>query len=414
MSAPSSPWLNIIGVGEQGFGVLPPEVLELAHRAQAIFGPSRFRKEIERDYGKKYHPWQAPFSAMVEQVVARRGSPTLVLASGDPNWFGIGASLVKFIGRDEFAVRPHLSSFQLAAARLHWPLQHVETISLHARPAENLHPHIQPRARILALTSDRTTLAQVCNILTRRGFSGSRLWVLENLGARNEKISALSVAEKNIPEIGDFYVLAIECVADDNAQILPRTPGLPDEVFEHDGQITKRQVRAVTLCALAPVPGALLWDVGAGSGSIGIEWMRAAPGARAICFEKDPGRCQTIARNGSNLGVPALEVVAGDARDNLGGRPAPDAIFLGGNVADEVLFSALWQALKPGGRLVANVVTLSARAALFARQQRLGGSLCELGVSTLRTIGSATTLAPALPVTQWSVQKPFSGRKAEG
>ena len=409
------PWLHIIGCGEGELPALPA--------AQTIIGPSRLIERLavrtplppagEGDHaehggggGPTLEPWRsAKLETMLAQLLDHRGTPTIVLASGDPLWFGIGATLTRHLDPAEYRIAPHASSFQYAAARLRWPLQHVATLSLHGRPAELIHPHIAPGNRILALTSDAATAPHVAKLLCERGYSRSMLTLLENLGGPAERVTTAEALGFSLAP-GDFYVLAVDCAADPGAPLLSTVPGLPDETFLNDGQLTKRDVRAASLARLAPYPGALLWDVGAGCGSVAIEWLRAARDARAIAFERDGERLQMIAVNADRLGVPTLRIESGDAPDSLIGMPAPDAIFLGGAVADETLFHACWTALRRGGRLVANAVTLDAEQALYARHARLGGELVRIDVATLDHIGPHRALRPRLPVTQWAVTKP--------
>jgi precorrin-6Y C5,15-methyltransferase (decarboxylating) len=419
-----SPWLHIIGVGEGGASALPAQLQALVSGAQIVLGPQRFLisltpTSISSPQGggmaaarvgvspphQTLIPWSSPLSAMLGQVEALRGTPTVILATGDPSWFGIGATLARHLDPAEFAIHPHPSAFQLAAARLRWPLQHVATISLHGRPPETLHPHLLPGNRIVALTSDATTLAAVQSILKARGYAQSILTVLENLGGPAERITTAPASNFTTP-IGDFYTLAIDCVADPGAPILSPIPGLPDDAFLSDGQLTKRDIRAATLARLAPFPNALLWDIGAGSGSVAIEWMRAARNAKAIAFERDVERLRMIAANAAALGVPSLAIVAGEAPQSLAGQPAPDAIFLGGDVGNEPLFVAAWAALKPGGRFVANAITIDGEQALYARQSRLGGELVRLEISVLDTVGAHRVLRPRMAVTQWLGIKP--------
>lgn len=440
-------WLHIVGVGEGGVGELPAPTRLLVSFAEAVIGPQRFLQGLEPIIDSHPHPelsspdqvkqrsleavarallddgedepgvtdigdgrvlieWQPPVDNMVRQVLALRGKPTVVLASGDPMWFGIGATLAPQLDPEEFVVHPLASSFQLAAARLHWPLQHVATLSLHARPAETIHPHILPGNRVLALTSDAGTAQQVAELLVARGYGQSLLTVLENLGGPEERITGTVAELFDARTIGDFYVLGVDCVADQSAPLLPPVPGLPDEAFVSDGQLTKREVRAATLARLAPYPGALLWDVGAGCGSVAIEWMRAARDAAAIAFEREGERLQMIAVNAAALGTPGLRIENGEAPGSLAGMPAPDAIFLGGAVADDQLFRSCWEALKPGGRLVANAVTLDGVAALYRRQAWLGGELVRYDVSVLDQVGAQSVLRPRMAVTQWAVVKP--------
>jgi precorrin-6Y C5,15-methyltransferase (decarboxylating) len=303
-------------------------------------------------------------------------------------------------------VYPHPSSFSLAAARLGWPLQDVLALSLHGRPLDLIRPHLHPGARILALTSDEHGPAALAKLLTEAGFGISIVTVLEALGGPSETVRTNVAMSFGLTDINPLNICAISVVALPGARILPLTPGLDDALFEHDGQLTKREIRAATLAKLAPYPGALLWDVGAGCGSIGIEWVRAARDAQAIAFEREGERLQMIAVNAAALGVPSLRIENGDAPDSLAGMPTPDAIFLGGAVADDALFHACWTALRAGGRLVANAVTLEAEQALYARQARLGGDLCRIDVAVLDAIGPHRALRPRRPVTQWSVTKP--------
>jgi precorrin-6Y C5,15-methyltransferase (decarboxylating) len=413
-------WLTIVGVGADGQPA--PEGESALADAQIVLGSERLLGRSTFSHGgekegaapsgldsrgqRKVEVWRPGLAAMLDQVTACRGTPTAVLATGDPMWFGIGATLARHLDPAEFAVHAAPSAFQLAAARLGWPLQHVATMSLHGRPVEGLHPHVLPGNRILALTSDRTTIAGAAALLVARGYGPSRLVVLEHLGGPAERLTETTAAAFDPAAIGDFHVLAIDCVADSGAALLPPLPGLPDDAFAHDGQLTKREVRAVTLARLAPYPGALLWDVGAGCGSIAIEWLRAARDARAMAFERDTARCALIAANAISLGTPGLTVVSGEAPAALAGAAAPDAVFIGGGVADPALFAACWAALRPGGRLVANAVTLAGEQALCERQARLGGELVRLEISVLASLGGAQAMRPRLPVTQWAVVKP--------
>ncbi|WDR06594.1 precorrin-6y C5,15-methyltransferase (decarboxylating) subunit CbiE [Devosia rhodophyticola] len=396
-----SKWLDIVGVGEHGLANLPPGVQAIVAAADTIIGPPRFA-----DGDPRHVPWQSPLSAMLDQIDAQRGKPTLILATGDPMWFGIGATLAKRYGRDEIAIHTHPSAFQLAAARLLWPLQHVATISLHGRPSEIIHAHIQPGNRILALTSDRSTANSVAEILVDRGYGASLMTALENLGAANERISHADAEHFEAATIGDFYVLAIDCVASDGAALLPSVPGLPDQAFVSDGQLTKREVRAASLAKLAPFPCAMLWDVGAGCGSIAIEWLRSARDCQAIAFEKSATRLQLIATNAEALGTPQLRIESGDALSNLNGKPMPDAIFLGGDVGNRALFDGCWEALRPGGRLLANAVTVEGEVALFERQLSLGGDIVRIETAVLDQIGRHRVLRPRMAVTQYLVTKP--------
>jgi precorrin-6B C5,15-methyltransferase / cobalt-precorrin-6B C5,C15-methyltransferase len=404
-------WLTIIGFGEGELPHIPPcEIVLGPARAISRLSSSTAQRgrgtgEAGGGGGSKLQSWASPkLPDMIAQLTALRGTPTVLLASGDPLWFGMGATLTHHLSPGEYIINPHASSFQYAAARLRWPLQNVATLSLHGRPAELIHPHIAPANRILALTTDATTAPHVARLLTDRGYSRSILTLLENLGGPDERIISATSQGFGLTS-GDFYVLDVECIADPGATLLPAI-GLPDDAFVSDGQLTKREVRAATIARLAPYPGALLWDVGAGCGSIAIEWMRAARDAKAIAFEREGERLQMIAVNAGALGVPHLRIENGDAPDSLVNMPTPDAIFLGGGISNDALFHACWTALRSGGRLVANAVTIDGEQALFERQARLGGELVRIDVATLDTIGAHRAFRPRMPVTQWSVTKP--------
>lgn len=398
-------WLDIVGMTEGGTEAMTAESLARIGAADVVIGVARRLDALPIHDGVERVVWDGNLVDMLDRIAAFKGRKTVLLASGDPNWFGIGATLAHRLSPSEFALHPVPSSFQLAASRLQWPMQHLATISLHGRPLSALHPHVLPGNRILALTSDGRTPSEVGALLVARGYGSSRMTVLENLGGENEKIFSFAAHEAIEHTIGSFHVLAIDCVADSSAPLYPPIPGLPDSAFENDGQLTKSEVRAITLSKLCPFPGALLWDVGAGSGSVGVEWMRAARDARAICFERNLDRLNVISRNRLALGVPLLELIGGDAPESFAGQPNPDAVFLGGDVSNENLFTACWAALKPGGRLVANAVTLDAEAAFARRQASHGGTLIRLSVETLDRIGDERVFRPRMTVTQWSVRK---------
>jgi precorrin-6Y C5,15-methyltransferase (decarboxylating) len=443
-----SAWLNIVGVGERGVRQLPDNTRLILRYAETVLGPPRFLNDLEplihaanRDAqsspdqvalrgleavarallsdeddeagpttnlvdGRTLIEWEPPLEQMIAQVMKYRNTPTAILATGDPMWYGIGATLARQLRPEEFAIHPFPSAFQLAAAHLHWPLQSVATISLHGRPVENLHSHILPGNRILALATDRTTIDQVTEILANRGYGKSRVHTLENMGAAYERITAGNADSFDSRNVEDFYTIAIDCVADTEAPLFSTAPGLPDDAFQSYGQITKREVRAATIARLAPYPGALLWDVGAGAGSIAIEWMRAVREAKAIAFERDGLRVQMLTLNASTLGAPGLEVVSGDAPESFADKPVPDAIFIGGEVGNERLFDACWSKLRPGGRIVANAVTIEGEQALIARQEKHGGELTRMEIAVLDRIGSQRVFRPRLALVQWAAQKP--------
>lgn len=401
----TAPWLTIIGIGEDGRDGLGSAPLRALAQAELVIGGAR-HLALAAPLGCETLTWPSPLADAFPGLVARRGRPVVVLASGDPFLHGIGATLSRLIPAEEMRVFPAPSSFSLAASRLGWPLQDVAAISLHGLKAERLLPLAQPGARILALSWDRRTPAVVGELLTAAGFGESRLTVLEALGGPHERIlSARADAVAILGEIADLNLIALEIRAAPGARVLTRAPGLPDALFEHDGQITKREIRALALSALAPAAGERLWDVGAGSGSISIEWMLAHPANRATAIEADPERAARIGRNARAFGVPDLAVVSGRAPDALAGLPVPDAIFLGGGATTPGMIDTLWRALKPGGRLVAHGVTLETEALLFLESAERGGELTRIGIARAGTVGGFRAFRPALPVTQWTVVK---------
>ena len=352
------------------------------------------------------HTWLSPFEKSVEAVLARRGMPTVVLASGDPFFYGVGATLSRHIPASEMSVIPAPSSFSLAASRLGWPLQDVTVLSLHGRSIDLIRPHLHPGRRILALTSDGKGPVDLAALLLAVGFGQSTLTVLEALGGPHEKVSQQKAADFALVDINDLNICGIEVKADANARILPVSAGLADELFEHDGQITKREIRAMTLSALTPRRGELLWDIGAGSGSIGIEWMLADPSLRAIAIEASGERVARIRRNAEAFGVPGLTIIEGEAPDALAGLPTPDAIFIGGGGSDAGVLDAAISQLRRGGRLVANAVTTEMEAVLLAEHARRGGSLTRIDIARAAPVGGMTGWRPAMPVTQWCWIKP--------
>lgn len=397
-------WLHVVGIGEDGLDGLGATARAAVEHAEVLVGGRRHLAMVDDD-GRERLAWPSPFDALVEEIESRRGRRVCVLATGDPCWYGVGATLARAFSRREMMVYPGPSAFSLACARLGWSLSEIDTLSLHGRPVATLHAFVQPRSRLLALANDRSTPHSVADLLVARGYGSSHLVVLEHLGGERERVIETSAADAGRHSFTDFHTLAIECVASPGAHRRSRAPGLPDEAFCHDGQLTKRAIRAATLAVLAPAPGELLWDVGAGCGSIAIEWMRAVPRTEAIAIERQPSRVHFIQRNARALGVPGLEIVTGHCPQALEGLPQPDAVFLGGGLRDSGVFDRCWQSLTPGGRLVVNTVTAEGECALLERHSRVGGELQRLAVSALTELGSLHAFRPSLPVTQLVVTK---------
>lgn len=399
----TTPWLTIVGMGEDGLTGLPTATQTLVDTAAVLVGGQRLLTKVTSNPAATRLAWTTT-EATVAAIVARRGSPVVVVASGDPLWFGVAATLARAVDPAEMLIVPHVSSFALAAARLVWPLQDVACVSAHGRPASAVRGQFAPGRRMLVLVSGGQTVPDVAALLVADGYGDSRMVALSHLGGPAETQTEATAASW-AAEVPDLTVVAIECRLAAGRRPRPLTPGLPDDAFEHDGQITKQEVRAVTVCALAPWSGAVLWDIGGGSGSVAIEWLRAAPGSRAVCVERDSARLARIARNAVALGVPHLVTMAGEAPAVL---PAgtPDAIFVGGGVSVPGLLEACWHRLAPGGRLVANAVTLEAEAALLAFAKQSGGTLGRIAISRTKPTANLTLWSPLAPVTQLVAEKP--------
>ncbi|MDD7909890.1 precorrin-6y C5,15-methyltransferase (decarboxylating) subunit CbiE [Pseudovibrio exalbescens] len=399
----SAPWLTIIGIGEDGEDGLSPLAKAALRQADVIYGGERHHVLTPSGMGER-RVWPSPFSKSFEELEALRGRSVVVLASGDPMWFGAGSTLLSRFAREEVILLPGLSAFALAAARMGWPLQKVETISLHGRPLDTLRLFLYPGAKILALTSDGTTPNQIADILADEGYGASRLIVLENLGSPGERVIGGEAEQFNM-QVGDLNTVAIEVLPIANTPLRPRTPGLPDEAFRHDGKLTKREVRSVTLSKLCVIPGQLLWDVGAGCGSVAIEWLRAAHNTKAIAIEPNDQRAMMMMANAASLGVPQLDLRQVTAPEGLSDLPDPDAIFIGGGLTAPGMVQTCHERLKSGGRLVANAVTLEGEAVLMASWQKYGGDLTRMAVSRIAPVGAFSGWKPMMQVTQWSMVK---------
>jgi precorrin-6Y C5,15-methyltransferase (decarboxylating) len=399
-------WLSIVGIGEDGVAGLSAVARALVSGAEIVFGGKRHLGLAAPLIRGAVRPWPSPFDGAVAEVLAQRGRQVCVLASGDPYLYGIGAVLARHVAPAETVVVPAPSAFSLAAARLGWALADCALVSLHGRELDRVRPCLQPGARVLALTSDGDGPTALAALLAATGFPTSRLTVLEALGGPRERIRTATASAYDLGAVDPLNTVAIEVVAAAGARIIARAAGLPEALFEHDGQITKREVRAVTLSSLSPRRGELLWDIGAGAGSVAIEWMLADVSVRAIAIEACPERAARIGRNAASLGVPGLVIVQGTAPAALAGLAPPDAIFIGGGANDPCMLDAALAALKSGGRLVVNAITLETQALLLAQQHALGGELIRIAVERAEPLGGTRVWRPALPVTQWRWGKP--------
>jgi precorrin-6Y C5,15-methyltransferase (decarboxylating) len=399
-----APWLSIIGLGEDGLDGLSAVAREYLCRAELIAGGPR-HLALVASLGKPTLEWETPFAASIPRLLAHRGTRVAALCSGDPFWFGAGSVFADAVPAVETVAIPAPSTFAWAAARLRWRLEETVTLGLHARPIEQLRPHLRTGVRLIVLVRDGAAPAQIGRHLSGIGFGPSRLTVLEALGGPRERVRTTTAAGFAMDDIQAPVALAIEAIPAPGAVIIPRVAGLPDELFQHDGQLTKREIRAVTLSTLAPRGGEMLWDIGVGSGAIGIEWLLAHPTNRAIGIEPREDRLATARANSQALGVPHFDLRLGTAPDALANLPKPDVVFVGGGASRDGVLEAAWQALRPGGRLVVNSVTLETEAILIARQARHGGSLLRLSVERAGAVGGLTGWRAAMPVVQWSVTK---------
>ena len=399
-------WLSIIGIGEDGIAGLSPVAQRLVSAAELVVGGKR-HLDLAADLirGRRL-AWPSPIAGALPEIQKHRGRPVVVLASGDPFHYGIGTMLMDSITAAETLCLPQPSAFSLAAARLGWSLQDIAIVSLHGRALEGIVRHLQPGARILALAWDGETAARLAQLLAARGMGQSKLVVLENMAGARERVRTATASKFDLAEVAALNTIAVEIVAAPDATVLSLAPGLADDLFEHDGQLTKRDIRAITLSALAPRRGELLWDVGLGAGSIAIEWLLRHPSLKAIGIEERSDRAERAARNAAALGTPDLRIVQGRAPEAFAGLPRPDAVFLGGGLSDPGVFDEAWACLNPGGRLVANAVTLESEARLGECFQRHGGELVRLQLARADRVGTMFGWRTAMPVTQWRARKP--------
>jgi precorrin-6Y C5,15-methyltransferase (decarboxylating) len=398
------PAVVVVGIGDDGWDGLTTAARAVLREAAVIAGGRRHLSLLP-DLPARQIPLPSPLLPRLDEIVAEHPGLCL-LASGDPMLHGIGATLVRRLGADRVRVLPAVSSLALACARLGWAEHETDVVSLVSRPPEVVLPAVQPGARVLVLCRDGTTPAALAALLAGHGWGASELTVLEHLGGPAERITGPRPASAPAPgPFADLCVAALACPRQPEGPVLPRVPGLPDAAFDNDGQVSRREVRALALAALAPGPGQFLWDVGAGSGSVGIEWMRTDPRCRAVAVEARADRAERIARNAARLGVPGLGVVCGAAPDALAALARPDAVFVGGGLTAAGVLDACWKALPPGGRLAAHAVTVESEAVLHQWQRDAGGQLVKVAVSYHAPLGAFTTWRPALPITQWQVTK---------
>ena len=395
-------WLTIVGIGADGLDGLGRTAREAIDAAEVLVGGERHLSLVPAD-GRQLLSWRSPLAATIPDLLALRPRAVVVLATGDPLWYGIGRLLLDHVPVAEVRILPHRSAFQEACSRLGWAMEDVHALSAHGRPVDALRRHLQPGRRLLVLTSGGDAPVEIGRCLADAGYAPSRTWVLEDLGGPDERVTTGEASAMGGTRFGALNLMGIELAAD--REPLPLGPGLPDDAYEHDGQLTKAEVRAVTLAALAPCDGELLWDVGAGAGSVAIEWLRSGRAMRALAIERDSARAARITANAERLGVPELVVHTGAAPAALADLPAPAAIFVGGGASAPGLLDLCWDRLATGGRLVVNAVSVAGEAALLALHGAHGGRLLRLQLARAETIGTRLVWRPAMPVTQLAVRK---------
>lgn len=400
----NSKWLHIIGIGEDGIAGLSKDALLALAKADVIIGGKRHH-ELTKEIEAERIFWPSPFDVMIETIKSHKGKIVTVLVTGDPLWYSAGSKISKEFASSEINIYPQVSAFQWAAMRMGWSIAECDTLTIHGRAVENIAPYVAPNVQLLLLTKNKTSPRAVADLLVERGFGQSELTVLSHLGGSQEQRFD-GLAQDWAHDVPDFHVLAVKCIAGKGAKFFGRTGGLPDDAFEHDGQLTKRIIRSASITQLRPYQNALLWDVGAGCGSVAIEWMRAARGAKAIAIEANEERSAMIAKNAILLGVPNLQQIEGSAPLALQGLPTPDAIFIGGGITSDKLFDLAWNSLRDGGRLVANAVTLESESMLVSLHAKYGGSLDRIAVSEAVGIGRFNAMKPYMSVMQWAVTKP--------
>jgi precorrin-6Y C5,15-methyltransferase (decarboxylating) len=398
-------WLALVGIGEDGLEGLTPAARRLVAQAALVVGGKR-HLALAAPLKAETVTWPSPIENALDVIEGHRGRSVCVLASGDPFFFGVGAMLMRRFTADEMISIPAASAFALAASRLGWSQQDCALVTLHGRPLEAIIPHLRSGARILALSWDEATPAKLAALLTERRMGRSKLTVCEAMGGLGERIRTAEAQDFALDSVAALNTIALEVVAERDARVLPRTAGLPDEWFEHDVQITKREIRAMTLSALSPGRAELLWDVGSGSGSVAIEWMLADAQNNAVAIEARRDRAERIARNALSFGVPALSVVVGEAPRVFADLSTPDAIFIGGGASTPGMIERAFGALAPRGRLVVNAVTLETQAACIDWRARWSGELTQIAVAHAEPVGRYSGWRAAMPIVQWRLVKP--------
>lgn len=401
------PWLHIIGVGETGLKSLNAEAIRVLESSDIIIGGKRHHN-LTKGFNAKRIQWPTPFSTMVGKLGEFKTKMVAILVTGDPLWYSAGALLAKEWPHEEIKFYPQLSAFQLACARMGWSIPDVDKLTVHGRPVEQIIPWFSPNNKLVILTADAQSPASIANLLVEKGYGLSKITVLGEMGGPNESLikgqaDTWDQTESNY-QIPEFHTLCVECLPSGIGVLLPTPPGLPDSAFISDGNFTKREVRSLTVSSLNPGKNKILWDLGCGSGSIGVEWLLLSFNGKAFGVENKNLRCEMAQKNALKLGTPRFSIICGQSLDITNTLPDPDSVFIGGGLSLELVEEVL-NRLKPYGCLVANSVTLESEALLSDLQKKFGGDLTKIAISRSKTIGKLTTWHQLLPVTQWRLQK---------
>ena len=410
-SSSSSPWIRVEGLTEDGLAALSPAVISALTSADLVIGPARILDDVAGldGFAGITQLWPSPFLDIIPLLETYRGRSVVILATGDPLWFGAASTLVRYFDHQDMQITPQPSGFQWAASRMGWPLHGVTCLTVHGRPHETILKHLGPAHRLFILAHDAQSPATLAALLTGAGYGSAEITALGHIGGDQETRHTHTAQDwmNTPPQVPDFHVIAISC-PDVVPHYLPQVPGLPDSAFQSDGKLTKAEIRAASLAKLKPNHGGMLWDLGCGSGAVGIEWMRAAPHARAIGFDLRQDRIDVAMGNAAHLGTPEWKGVAlnynTNPQDALRDYPDPDAVFIGGGLTED-LVDAVLARLKSGGRLVANTVTLESEALLTQIWSTHGGHLARINVARAEPVGPYHGWRPLMPVTQWSFEK---------
>ncbi|MBX7145930.1 MAG: precorrin-6y C5,15-methyltransferase (decarboxylating) subunit CbiE [Alphaproteobacteria bacterium] len=399
-----NPWLTIIGLNQKGIGTLSADAQHALHHAEIVVAAQKYHDYFPELKTERWI-WRRPLKRTLDALEKVRGKKVVVLATGDPMWFGVGVSLSKRFLPHEMSIIPGISAFSLVCARLGWSISTTVCITMHGRPINQLVNFLAPHQRLILLSHDQTTPSKIANLLTERGYGSSKMIVFSDMNSLSEKYIEGLAKNNNFLDCSDFNTIAIECSEGEVNSLMPLTIGLPDDVFHHDGQLTKYKIRTLTLSALMPMPNQTLWDIGAGCGSISIEWARYHSTMKSYAIEKNEKRCQFIKENSDSFGLSNIDILSGTAPEILNNLEKPDAIFIGGGLLEKNMIDICWQALKKSGRLVINTVTIESEQEILKIYKNLGGKLSKISIEQPDLLGELTVWRKSMPVTQLTVIK---------